>query len=192
MAEFTISARTAAARGNGEVHAQLEPEFGALVREISRLMQRTFERRAREAKLPLTRLQASALLRIVRQQRISQVQLAVALDVQPITVVEIVDKLQEMGLIERRKARGDRRVYELWLKPAAKPVLEQILVVVRGIRKVAFASFSPNQRDAFLAQLARVKQNLSWLAEEDEAERPAALRKPAIRGSGKAAAGARR
>jgi MarR family transcriptional regulator, transcriptional regulator for hemolysin len=170
MNEISISVRTAAARGNRDVTVQLEPEFGALIREISRLMQRNFEQHAREAKLPLTRVQASALLRIARQQGISQVHLAVALDVQPIAVVEIVDKLQKMRLIERRKSRGDRRVHELWLKPMAKPMLEQILVVVRGIRKVAFARFSSNQREAFLAELARVKQNLSWLTEEDEAK----------------------
>jgi len=109
MNESTISARTATVRGNRDVPVQLEPEFGALVREIARLMQRNFERLARETKLPLTRLQASALLRIARQQGISQVHLAVVLDVQPIAIVEIVDKLQEMRLIERRKARDDRR-----------------------------------------------------------------------------------
>src|SRR5882724_9420705 len=169
MNESTISARTATVRGNRDVPVQLEPEFGALVREIARLMQRNFERLARETKLPLTRLQASALLRIARQQGISQVHLAVVLDVQPIAIVEIVDKLQEMRLIERRKARDDRRVHELWLKPMAKPMLEQILVVIRGIRKAAFASLSSNQRKSFLAELARVKQNLCRLAEEDEA-----------------------
>jgi MarR family transcriptional regulator, transcriptional regulator for hemolysin len=165
--ESAISEETTAAGGTGDAPVQLEPEFGALVREIARLMQRNFEHRARKAKLPLTRLQASALLRIARQQGISQVHLAAALDVQPIAVVEIVDKLEEMSLIERRKARDDRRVHELWLKPMAKPMLEQILVVVRGIRKAAFASFSPDQRDSFLAELACIKQNLCRLAEEE-------------------------
>jgi MarR family transcriptional regulator, transcriptional regulator for hemolysin len=173
MNESTISPRTAAARGNRDIPVQLEPEFGALVREIARLMQRNFEHRAREARLPLTRLQASALLRIARQQGISQVHLAVALDVQPIAVVEIVDKLQEMRLIERRKARDDRRVHELWLKPGAKQMLEQILVVVRGIRKVAFASFSPRQRDAFYEALGRVRHNLSSQAEDEDGEKAA-------------------
>ena len=173
MNESTISARTATVRGNRDVPVQLEPEFGALVREIARLMQRNFERLARETKLPLTRLQASALLRIARQQGISQVHLAVVLDVQPIAVVEIVDKLQEMRLIERRKARDDRRVHELWLKPMAKPMLEQVLVVVRGIRKVAFASFSPRQRDAFYEGLGRVRHNLSSQAEDEDGEKAA-------------------
>ena len=184
MDQSATSAKTAAARGNRHVPVQLEPEFGALVREITRLMQRNFEYRAREVKLPLTRLQSSALLRIARQQGISQVNLAAALDVQPIAVVEIVDKLQEMRLIERRKARDDRRVYELWLKPMAKPMLEQILVVVRGIRKVAFARFSASRREAFLAELAQVRQNLCWLAEENEAEWEIASRKNQIRGTG--------
>ena len=185
MDQSAISARAAAARGNRDIPVQLEPEFGALVREIARLMQRNFEYRARGVKLPLTRLQSSALLRIARQQGISQVNLAAALDVQPIAVVDIVDKLQGMRLIERRKARGDRRVHELWLKPLAKPMLDQVLVVVRSIRKVAFARFSSSRRETFLAELAQVRQNLFWLAEENEAEWDIASPKNPIRGTGK-------
>src|ERR1700690_3723916 len=116
----TTSAVQGTRRNGGVVIPNLEPEFGAVIREISRLLRRNFERRAQEAKLPLTRLQASALLRIARRQGISQAKLANALDVQPIMVVDILDKLQAMDLIERRKALGDRRVHELWLMPAAK------------------------------------------------------------------------
>jgi MarR family transcriptional regulator for hemolysin len=175
-----------ARRNGGVVVANMEPEFGALIRDIFRLMRRNFERRAQEAKLPLTRLQASALLRIARRQGISQAKLANALDVQPIMVVEILDKLQAMELIERRKAAGDRRVHELWLKPAATPMLEQILATIRSVRKVAFASFSSEQRDALFAELARVRENLSCSPEiADEAEKGLAERKAGLRGNGK-------
>ena len=182
-----------ARRNGGVVITNMEPEFGALIRDIFRLMRRNFERRAQEAKLPLTRLQASALLRIARRQGISQAKLANALDVQPIMVVEILDKLQAMELIERRKATGDRRVHELWLKPAATPMLEQILVIIRRVRKVAFASFSPDQRDALFAGLARVRENLSDAPEPiEEAEKPSADRKPGLRANGKAMTSKRR
>jgi MarR family transcriptional regulator, transcriptional regulator for hemolysin len=175
-----------ARRSGGVVIANMEPEFGALIRDIFRLMRRNFELRAQEAKLPLTRLQASALLRIARRQGISQAKLANALDVQPIMVVEILDKLQAMELIERRKAAGDRRVHELWLKPAATPMLEQILVIIRSVRKVAFASFSSEQRDALFAGLARVRENLSCPPEfAEEAEKALAERKAGLRGNGK-------
>lgn len=183
----------AARRNGGVVVSNMEPEFGALIRDIFRLMRRNFERRAQEAKLPLTRLQASALLRIARRQGISQAKLANALDVQPIMVVEILDKLQAMELIERRKAAGDRRVHELWLKPAATPMLEQILAIIRSVRKVAFASFSSDQRDALFAGLARVRENLSSAPEfAEEAEKPSAERKAGLRGNGKQMIGKRR
>jgi DNA-binding MarR family transcriptional regulator len=182
----TTSPVQGARRNGGVVVTNLEPEFGALIREVFRLLRRNFERRAQEAKLPLTRLQAAALLRIARRQGISQAKLASALDVQPIMVVEILDKLQAMDLIERRKALGDRRVHELWLRPAAKPMLEQILVVVRSVRKVAFARFSSDQRDALFAGLARVRENLSCSFEPaEEAEKPAGERKPGLRANGK-------
>jgi hypothetical protein len=91
-----------------------------------------------------------------------------------------------MDLIERRKALGDRRVHELWLMPAAKPMLEQILVVVRSVRKVAFASFSPDQREALFAGLARVRENLSSSSvSAEEAEKPSGERKPGLRANGK-------
>jgi MarR family transcriptional regulator for hemolysin len=182
----TTSAVQGTRRNGGVVIPNLEPEFGAVIREISRLLRRNFERRAQEAKLPLTRLQASALLRIARRQGISQAKLANALDVQPIMVVDILDKLQAMDLIERRKALGDRRVHELWLMPAAKPMLEQILVVVRSVRKVAFASFSPDQRETLFAGLARVRENLSSSSESAEVvEKPPGERKPGLRANGK-------
>lgn len=191
MTDITISGRAAASRGNGAVHARPEPEFGALVRETWRLMRRNFERRARETELPLSRLQAIALLRISRQEGISQAQLANALEIQPIAVVAILDRLQAMGLIERRRATADRRVRELWLKPAAKPMLERILGITRGIRQAAFAGFSSSQRKAFFAGLARVKQNLSWLVSEEE-EGAAAPRRSASRAAVKGRATGRR
>jgi DNA-binding MarR family transcriptional regulator len=183
----------AARRNGGIVVPDLEPEFGALIREIFRLLRRNFELRAQETKLPLTRLQASALMRIARRQGISQARLANALDVQPIMVVDILDKLQAMRLIERRKAPGDRRVHELWLKPAAKPMLEQILVVVRGVRQVAFDSFSPDQREALFAGLSRVRENLSRLSETaGQAEKLPDERKPGPRANPKRMNGKRR
>ena len=189
----TTSPGQGARRNGGVVVPNLEPEFGALIREISRLLQRNFERRAQQTQLPLTRLQASALLRVARRQGISQAKLASALDVQPIMVVDILDKLQAMELIERRKAAGDRRVHELWLKPAAKPMLEQILVVVRGVRKLAFASFSPEQREALFAGLARVRDNLSSQSESaEETEKAPGERKPTARMNGKRMNGKRR
>jgi MarR family transcriptional regulator for hemolysin len=176
MTDTAIPGRTAASRTNGAARPKAEPEFGALVRETWRLMRRNFERRAREMELPLSRLQAIALLRISRQEGISQAQLANALEIQPIAVVAILDKLQSMGLIERRPAAADRRVRELWLRPAAKPMLERILGITRGIRQAAFAGFSNAQRKAFFVGLARVKENLAWLVAEEE-EGVAALRR---------------
>ena len=169
-------------RNGGVVVTNLEPEFGALIRDIFRLLRRNFERRALDTELPLTRLQASALLRIARRQGISQAKLANALDVQPIMVVDVLDKLQAMDLIERRKAAGDRRVHELWLKPAAKPILDQILIVVRGVRKVAFTSFSPSERDELFVRLARVRENLSCHSETaEEAQKARGGRRPTTR-----------
>ncbi len=159
----------AGGRGNGAAQAKAEPEFGAQLRETWRLLRRNFERRARETALPLSRIQASALLRISRHEGISQARLADALEIQPIAVVGILDRLEEMGLIERRQAPADRRVRELWLKPAAAPMLERILGITRGIRQAAFEGFTAAQREAFFIDLARIKQNLQGLAEMEEA-----------------------
>ena len=143
--------------------------FGFLVQDVARLMKRHFERRARHTGLPLTRRQAAVLLHVSRQQGVSQAEIAARLDMEPISLVRMLDKLCEEGLVERRAHPTDRRVRTLWLMEAAQPVVRQILQINEEIRAEAFAGLGPGARDALTEALAAVKENLS-MEEEVTAE----------------------
>ena len=91
--------------------------FGFLVHDVSRLVKRRFERAARHTGLPITRRQAAVLLYIARSEGVSQTEVATWLDIEPIALVRMIDKLSEEGLVERRAHPTDRRVRTLWLSP---------------------------------------------------------------------------
>jgi len=145
--------------------AALQPNIGALLHDVARLMRRRFERRAHGAGLPITRLQAGALLRIARNEGHSQAKIAAIMDIEPIALVRALDRLVEEGLVERRPHPTDRRVWTLWLMPKGWRVVERILEINQENREDALAGLNPSAREAFLAALHHMKANL---AIEDE------------------------
>jgi DNA-binding MarR family transcriptional regulator len=146
--------------------------FGFLVHDVSRLIKRRFDRRARQMGLPITRQQAAVVLEIARNEGVSQAEVATWLGIEPMALVRMLDKLHEEGLVERRAHPTDRRVRTLWLTPAARPVVEQILAINDAIRLEAFAGVAPKTRDAMIYVLGYVKDNLA-LKEETACDRAA-------------------
>ncbi|MGH7053188.1 MAG: MarR family winged helix-turn-helix transcriptional regulator [Stellaceae bacterium] len=135
--------------------------FGFLVREVGRLMKRRFERRARQTGLPLTRLQATVVLFIARHEGVSQAEVAARLDLEPIALVRLLDKLCEEDLVERRPHPTDRRVRALWLTAATRPLLARILAINQAIREEAFAGLPAETRAHLVHALGRIKDNLA-------------------------------
>lgn len=135
--------------------------FGFLVQDVARLLKRHFERRARQTGLPLTRRQAAVLIHISRRQGVSQAEIAALVDMEPIALVRMVDKLCEEGLVERQPHPTDRRVRTLWLTSAAQPMLDRVLRINQEIRAEAFAGFDPATREQLIDMLAQIKENLT-------------------------------
>jgi MarR family transcriptional regulator for hemolysin len=152
--------------------------FGFLVREVGRLIKRRFERRARQTGLPLTRLQATVVLFIARREGVSQAEVAARLDIEPIALVRMLDRLCEEGLVERRPHPTDRRVRALWLTPAARPLLARIRAINAAIREEAFAGLPAETRALLVHALGCVKGNLAGeeAADADGATLPGAGR----------------
>lgn len=142
--------------------------FGFLVHDVSRLIKRRFDRQARQTGLPITRRQAAVVLYIARNEGVSQAEVATWLDLEPIALVRMLDKLNEERLVERRAHPTDRRVRTLWLTPAARPVVEQILAINKAIREEAFAGMPVHARDAVIDILDGVKGNLALREEADD------------------------
>jgi DNA-binding MarR family transcriptional regulator len=145
--------------------------FGFLVHDVSRLIKRGFERRARQMGLPITRQQAAVVLNIAGKEGVSQAEVAAWLDIEPIALVRMLDKLHEEGLVERRPHPTDRRIRTLWLTKAAHPVVARILAINEAIREEAFAGLPPATRDVLTDVLSHIKRNLA-LKEEVACDPP--------------------
>ena len=135
--------------------------FGFLIHDVSRLIKRRFDRRARQMGLPITRQQAAVVLNIAGNEGVSQAEVAAWLGIEPIALVRMLDKLHEEGLVERRPHPTDRRVRTLWLTPAARPVVAQILAINKAIREEAFAGMAGHACDTVIDILDGIKGNLA-------------------------------
>src|SRR6478735_5773964 len=131
----------------------VEPEgaFGFLLHDVARLLRRNFNRRVQA--LGLTQAQCRVILHLSRNEGIQQVALAEILEVQPITLARLLDKLQAAGLIERRRDPSDGRAFCLSLTASAHPLLEQIWTLAAETRAIAIAGLGENERMQFFATL---------------------------------------
>ena len=147
--------------------ATLQPNIGAMLYDVARLIRRRFERLARQTGLPITRQQARALLHIARNEGLSQAAVATMLDIEPIALVRILDRLHDEGLVERRPHPTDRRVRTLWLTPLAWDVVDRVLALNAETREAACAGLPPAARDMLMQTLGHMKDNLA-IAEATE------------------------
>jgi MarR family transcriptional regulator, transcriptional regulator for hemolysin len=142
--------------------------FGFLLKEVSRRYVNRFEVRA--AEIPLNLAQAKALVRLEKNEGVSQARLAELAEVDPMTMVRILDRMEAEELLERRPDPGDRRARCLYLTAKAKPILNEIWRLSDEIRAEIFAGVRPQERDQFMRVLEHLYGNISQL--EGPAPRP--------------------
>jgi|SRR5688572_26253670 MarR family transcriptional regulator for hemolysin len=133
--------------------------IGFLLNDAARLMRKDFERRTRS--LGLTRAQWQALFHLARNEGCNQATLADLLEVEPITLARLVDRLEAGGLVERRPDPGDRRARLLFLGARAHPLLEQLRALGAETREVALAGIDEDERTLLMTLLTKMRANLS-------------------------------
>lgn len=140
-----------------------DPErmLGFVIHDVSRLLRRRYEQTARDEGLGLTRTQCSVLAHLARQEGVNQATLAQTLDIEPITLVRLLDRLEAAGFIQRKPDRQDRRAYVLELTAKARPMLERIYEVAAKVYEEAQAGFSKAESTQLLSLLHRLKANLA-------------------------------
>jgi MarR family transcriptional regulator for hemolysin len=152
-----------------------EPTLGFLVHDVARLLRKRLEQRARAAGIGLSRAQWQVLANIARCEGINQAGLAAILDIEPITLVRLLDRLEGMGFVERRLDPKDRRQRNLFLTEHAMPELERIRALGAEVREEALAGLDEPSRKRLLAELHAIKGNLqtalSGADSADEGER---------------------
>src|SRR4051794_5060808 len=107
-----------------------------------------------------TRAQWAVLLKLERHEGLKQSDLAEYLDIQPITLTRLVDRLCDNGLIERRADPTDRRAKRLFLTPAARPLLDRIETQVEAVAETVLAGVDPAAVGVLLTQLGLARENL--------------------------------
>jgi DNA-binding MarR family transcriptional regulator len=143
--------------------------------DVARLLKRRFEQNARGT--GLTRSQWQVLARLAQNEGLHQGKLAELLDIEAITLGRIVDKLETLGLIERRPHPSDRRIWLLHLTEAARPKLTQLRQLGEITRGEALAGTTEPDRECLLKTLQILKANLT-----DPCDSPVAEQKRANHG----------
>jgi MarR family transcriptional regulator, transcriptional regulator for hemolysin len=133
-------------------------EFAFTINDVARMLKTAADYKARQ--FGTTRAQWAVLARLDRFEGLKQSELADMLDLQPITLTRLVDRLCESGLIERRSDPNDRRAKRLFLTPAARPLLDRLGVLGEELMAKAFAGVGRDAIEQIVAQLAIVKENL--------------------------------
>ena len=137
--------------------------FGFLLKEVTRLSTKNFERRAAEAGLGLTLEQCRLLFYLQRHEGVNQKRLAHLSDTDPMTVVRVLDRMEQDGWIERNPDPRDRRAWRLRLKPAAAPLLKRILTIADRARADAMSGLDPAELELLISLLERIRDNLAAL-----------------------------
>ena len=147
--------------------------FGFLVHDVARLLRREFDRRA--GRLGLTRAQWSVIAHLRRRgEGINQAALAELVEIAPITLARLLDRMEAAGWIERRPDPVDRRARRLFLTERARAEFGGMRAMAREVRAKALAGFSAEEVAALMEALERIKANLAPGGEgRAQADRPA-------------------
>jgi DNA-binding MarR family transcriptional regulator len=136
-----------------------ERSIGFLLHDVSRLLRKRFDRRART--IGLSRAQWSVLAHLSRNEGLNQSALADLLEIEPITLVHQLDRLEAAGWIERRLDPADRRVRLLYLKELGRTILGKLQKLGLETKAEAVAGLEAAEQEALIVTLTKIKTNLS-------------------------------
>jgi DNA-binding MarR family transcriptional regulator len=142
--------------------------FGFLLNDVTRFLRKQFDRRA--VRFGLTRAQWRALKRISHNEGLSQSALAEELDMEPIAVGRVIDRLQKAGFVERRADPADRRAWRLHLTQRALSVVDDMEKIANELFKEAQRGIAATDMKSLMSTLGMMKQNL--VAMDDIEKRP--------------------
>ena len=132
------------------------------ISETAHALRKAFDRRA--CGHGVTRAQWKVLFRLSRQPGMRQIELADMLDIEPITLSRIVDRLEEGGLVERVADPADRRVWRLHVTVQAQPLIEKLRSIADEMIADAFSGITTKDIEITRQVLARVRENASRVA----------------------------
>lgn len=141
-----------------DVFRAFERSPGFLLYDIARLLSRRYDRRVR--RLELTRAQCRVLFQLARNEGMNQACLADQLDIEPITLTRLIDRMETAGWVERRNDPADRRAKTLFLTQRAWPILDISWAVAKDVREESLSGLSEEERATLMSLLDRIHKNL--------------------------------
>src|SRR3954470_18710848 len=138
--------------------ASIRREFAFSINDVARLIRTYADQQA--SQFGMSRAQWAVLVRLEANQGLKQSELADMLDIQPITLTRLVDRLCDSGLIERRGDPTDRRAKRLFLTPAAAPVTARLNALGEDLLGEALEGLDTGQIEDLNRKLAAIKNNL--------------------------------
>jgi MarR family transcriptional regulator, transcriptional regulator for hemolysin len=135
-----------------------EREIAFTIMDVARLLRTYADHRARQ--FGMTRAQWAVLSRLDRSEGLKQSELAEILDLQPITLTRLLDRLANNGLIERRPDPNDRRANRLFLTAAARPLLERLTALGEDMMGTVLAGLDAESTERLLSDLGTLRENL--------------------------------
>jgi MarR family transcriptional regulator for hemolysin len=133
-------------------------ELAFALNDVARLFRTYSNQRAREVQM--TRAQWAVLVKLRKGQGVNQRELADRLDLAPITLARLVDKLTASGLVERRADAADRRANRLFLTPRADPILKRLDRLGEDVATRAMTGLDQRALDDLTNGLERIRANL--------------------------------
>ena len=136
----------------------LKREIAFQIMDVARMLRTYADQRARQ--FGISRAQWGVLVRLDRSEGLKQSELAEILDLQPITLTRLLDRLAHNGLIERRADPNDRRANRLYLTPAARPLITKLADLGQDMMETVLEELDDESNARLLHELGAMKDNL--------------------------------
>jgi MarR family transcriptional regulator, transcriptional regulator for hemolysin len=144
--------------------------FGYLLNDVTLLFRKHFDRRA--VKFGLTRAQWRATKVLYHRPGLRQTELAEFLEMEPIAVGRVIDRLQTAGFVERRPDLKDRRAWRLHTTDQARDVIDDMEKIARELRRDVTVGISYAEMTLAMEIINRIKENLQALDGPEAEEEP--------------------
>jgi len=143
----------------------MSDNMGFLVGDISRLIRRTFDERAKA--IGITRPQWRVLTWLQRHEGINQSALADMLELDAMALCRMVDRLQAADMVERRADPADRRAWKLYLTSKGIALTEQLQPIGEELLQEALHDVPKAEQEQLHQLLEQFRANLQSIDEDD-------------------------
>lgn len=133
--------------------------LGFLIHDSARLLRKRFEVKGRA--YGLSAAQWRLMVRLVKEEGVAQARLAELLEIEPISVSRLLDRMEEGGWIERRPDASDRRVRMIFPTDKSRDAFAAIKSVAGDVYDAALAGLTADEKRTLVKGLTAIVTNLA-------------------------------